>query len=217
MAMEPCHQTTQSLCLLEQRKEVLFYPSRDPRVLRRGQSVGATYINSSNSDFLNPRPPTHPPPAPPHSIRRVARGLGPRSSPHLGRRAPTHCRGSRQTRLRSKLTTRKRRWKPLIVALLAMDICVIALISVSVYMGVMSTNPVFKNSFWCGFINSLPKSLVSGAFVFTVALVGMTHMAQRWLQGVWMMLLYSFFLFMMGSILETANRGLNVTVVVCTD
>jgi hypothetical protein len=95
-----------------------------------------------------------------------------------------------------------------------MDICVITLISISVYMGVMSTNPVFKNSFRCGFINSLPKSLVSGAFVFTVAIVGITPMAQRGLQGVWMMLLYSFFLFMIGSILGAANHRLNVMVVV---
>lgn len=80
----------------------------------------------------------------------------------------------------------------------------------------MSGNPMWRNSFWCGCINSLPKSLVSGAFVFTVAIVGMTPLAQRWLRGVWTMLLYSFFLFMMGNIIGAANHGLDVTVVICS-
>lgn len=96
-----------------------------------------------------------------------------------------------------------------------MNLCTLSLIVVAVYMGVMSHDPLWKSAFWCGFTNWLPKSLVSGAFVFSVAVVGTTPAAQRWLQGVWTMLLYSFFLFMLGSIIGAANHGLNVTVVTC--
>ena len=109
----------------------------------------------------------------------------------------------------------QRRWNSLIAALLALNLCAMSLIVLAVYMGARSTDPLWKNAFWCGFTNSLPKSIVSGAFVFTVAVVGMTPFAQRYLKGVWTMLLYSFFLFMMGSVIGAANHGLNITVVVC--
>jgi hypothetical protein len=83
----------------------------------------------------------------------------------------------------------RRRWRPLIAALLLFNLCAISLVVIAVYMGVMSSEPLWKSAFWCGFTNSLPKSLVSGAFVFTVAVVGKTPFAQRYLKGVWTMLL----------------------------
>jgi hypothetical protein len=168
----------------------------------------------TDSEFLHPRPPPLPPPAyttfdPTNEVSAIEAVLT---------RIDEH-RQIVQTADRLGYTPQssvsKRRWKPLLAALLAMNLCAMSLIVVAVYMGVMSNDPLWKNAFWCGFTNSLPKSLVSGAFVFTVAIVGMTPFAQRYLKGVWTMLLYSFFLFMMGSIIGAANHSLNIVVVVC--
>lgn len=168
-----------------------------------------------DSDFLHPRPPPLPPPA--------YTTFDPTCEVSALKAVLTRIDEHRQiVETADRLgycpqnPARKRRWKPLIAILLALNLCTMSLIVIAVYMGVMSTDPLWKNAFWCGFTNSLPKSLVSGAFVFCVAIVGMTPLAQRWLQGIWTMILYSFFWFMMGSIIGAANHGLNVTVVACT-
>jgi hypothetical protein len=88
-----------------------------------------------------------------------------------------------------------------------MNLCAMSLIVLAVYMGFRSTDPLRKKAFWCGFTNSLSKSIVSGAFMLAVAVVGRTPFAQRYLKGIWTMLLYSFFLVMMGSILVPRIRA----------
>ena len=168
----------------------------------------------TDSEFLHPRPPPLPPPAyttfdPTHEVSAIEAVLT---------RIDEHrqiVQNADRLGYSPQSPVRQRRWKTLLAALLAMNLCAMSLIVVAVYMGVMSNDSLWKNAFWCGFTNSLPKSLASGAFVFTVAIVGMTPFAQRYLKGVWTMLLYSFFLFMMGSIIGAANHSLNIVVVVC--
>lgn len=120
-------------------------------------------------------------------------------------------------RYNRQLPAPQRRWRPLIAALLVMNLCALSFIVLAVYIGVSPTDPLWKSTFWCGFANSLPKSLVNGAFVFIVAAAGMTSFAQRYLQGAWTILLYSFFLFVMGNIIGAVSHGRNITVVVCQD
>lgn len=84
-------------------------------------------------------------------------------------------------------------------------------------MGVMLTDPLVEERLLVRLHEfSCRKVLISDAFLFVVAVEGMNPFVQRYLQGVWTILLYSFFLFIMGSIFGAANHGLDVTVVVCT-
>lgn len=168
----------------------------------------------TDSEFLHPRTPPLPPPA--HTAFDSKREFTALEAvlPRIDKRRQIEEIADRLG-YNPQSPVRRRRSKSLIAALLAMNLCAMSLIGLAVYMGVRSTDPLWKNAFWCGFTNSLPNSIVSGAFVFAVAVVGMTPFAQRCLKGVWMMLLYSFFLFMMGCIISAANHGLNITVVVC--
>lgn len=66
-----------------------------------------------------------------------------------------------------------------VVVLLALNACAITNIAVAGYMGTTSRKTTRSSVFYCNFTNALPKALISAAFVFVIAVVGLTPYAQR--------------------------------------
>lgn len=78
-----------------------------------------------------------------------------------------------------------------ICTLLLLNLCSITIIVVALYIGTTSKSTAKNSVYWCNFTNALPRSLISAAFVFMIAVFGLTPHAQRLLSGrAWTQLLY---------------------------
>lgn len=70
-----------------------------------------------------------------------------------------------------------------VIFLLLLNAAAITTIAVAGYIGTTSRTTARSSAFWFDFTNALPKSLISAAFVFGIAVFGLTPCAQRLLSG----------------------------------